>query len=176
MRGDWSAQVHPALRGSSEGREGPPVGRVHGRALPREPALWLPEGVGAAQTRRLEGEQEAGASVVERGGPKGAKEAEKETASSEAGRDERERMREETGRTQRPRCNGVQPSEIVAALSPGPVRPARRGSRIVVCAQELLSPTARPIRADIPRSGLGFSATDKASRNLLLYVFTGCLL
>ena len=69
VRGDRPAQVHPALRGPSEGRVGPRSGRAHGRALTGEPALWLQAGVGAAQTGMVVGEQEAGTPVVEGGGP-----------------------------------------------------------------------------------------------------------
>src|SRR5215203_2006775 len=90
VQGDRPAQVHPALRGPSEGRVGPLVGRAHGRALTGEPALWLAQGVGAVETGRLVGEQEAGTPVVEGGGPEGARKAAKTAAP--CGRRERERV------------------------------------------------------------------------------------
>src|SRR5215207_7534374 len=60
MRGDRPVQIEPALRGP-QGRKGLPAGRSDGQALAGEPPLRLQAGMGAPQTRRLAGQQEAGA-------------------------------------------------------------------------------------------------------------------
>jgi transposase InsO family protein len=56
VRGDRSAQIEPALRGP-QGASGPRSGRADGQALAGEPPLRLQAGVGAAEARRLAGQQ-----------------------------------------------------------------------------------------------------------------------
>src|SRR3990170_7978415 len=102
MQGDRSGQVHPTLRGR-EGGSGPGAGGAHDGALSGEPALRLSQGVGVAEAGGLLGKQKAGASVVEGGGPEGAREAAKEGASRErGGGDERERVHQAQSRAQGP--------------------------------------------------------------------------
>jgi putative transposase len=60
----------------------PGARRASGGALAGEPPLRLPQGVGALEARRLEGEHQAGSAAVEGGGPESPRKAAKAASSS----------------------------------------------------------------------------------------------